>query len=781
MAGSASSGKTWSFGLLPPRDKVPHHARVTLVLKVDLVFRVIACLYLHAWHWPGKRPCWTPYRTPCQSELFTAPPMAALLAEQFAMCCVLAALGRWEDQGHFVTLWQAFGALETFAVRRSLYAQPLLFVAALVLLWAHFFVGVHAELSQRCEARIPPFPPKSADQTKPRHGWLGKRLAQTFKKRILRILVTFFLYLSNFTFPIIVVYGCFFAPMDDLRGLDRPLEPLLWVAVFGALLSVLPSLVVALASSVPGLFWDCMRMQASSRGYQTDVMDVAEIDDDLAEAGEMRTLLKTYRALSLTIVIPCYMPNEEETLPDVLDFYEAQLSQYPGESKVLIVWNSPRNHPEFEELMEERKKRWPTAGGLVIKRNHWSSCKCDNLNMACDFIDTDMACINKADTMLHWGTMVRASVWIGDRGYDIAQSMSVHSKADCMGKPSDGEDASCHLFGALMAANDGTKHQNLSTQNMRSHSPFNGRGGFWRSSALKLVGFDHHTMGEDHDAAYRGFSYYGFKGVLDGNMLCQEQEPQDFANLKHQRIRWETAALEMRRTFIWILLSKNYSRLEKFTLLWSQLELNCNMPLQALPMQVASGLPLVIIKGYLTNFVFHSASDDPYAQCEQQRCVVWFRWTVPVVEHQTIIILDASLIALLAVFSAYVLVSLVDFCLRVLTTRYRPRAAFVCYHACLKTCCVAPLFLYLQYWALYDYLWGSARFLATARSPPSHKTQAFQSPGIGSRGLETGDARFDENVDVVASRVDPASLSAPLLAGPAPLGRRSSVRSSSKN
>merc|ERR1719329_1108875 len=184
-------------------------------------------------------------------------------------------------------------------------------------------------------------------------------------------------------------------------------------------------------------------------------------------------------------------------------------------------------------------------------------------------------------------------------------------------------------------------------------------------------------------------------------------------------------------------------------------------------MQVASGIPLVILKGYITNFVFHPSSDDPVAQCEQQKCVYWFRWAAPFSERHFVVVLDASLVALLGVCAVYVFVSLIDFCLRVRITRYRPRAAFVCYHACLKTCFVAPLFLYLQYWALYDYLWGSARFLATARSPPSHKTQAFQSPGIGSRGLETGDARFDENVDVVASRVDPASLSAPLLAGPA--------------
>ena len=43
--------------------------------------------------------------------------------------------------------------------------------------------------------------------------------------------------------------------------------------------------------------------------------------------------------------------------------------------------------------------------------------------MACDLIDTEVACLNDADTMLRWSCMLRASIWIKDHGYDIAQSM----------------------------------------------------------------------------------------------------------------------------------------------------------------------------------------------------------------------------------------------------------------------------------------------------------------------------------------------------------------------
>jgi len=54
-------------------------------------------------------------------------------------------------------------------------------------------------------------------------------------------------------------------------------------------------------------------------------------------------------------------------------------------------------------------------------------------------------------------------------------------------------------------------------------------------SALKLVGFDHRSIGEDHDAGYRAIAYFGAKGILDPNMLCQEREAPDCAS--HQTAR----------------------------------------------------------------------------------------------------------------------------------------------------------------------------------------------------------------------------------------------------
>jgi len=183
--------------------------------------------------------------------------------------------------------------------------------------------------------------------------------------------------------------------------------------------------------------------------------------------------------------------------------------------------------------------------------------------------------------------------------------MSVHCKADCRGRPGEEGREQCHPYGVRITTGDGTKLQNMSSQNMRGHSSFNGRGGFWRTTDLKKVQFDSHRVGEDHDAAYRGFAYYWFKGILD-NMLCQEQEPPDCDS-----------------TFMWILWSKHDSALERFILVWSQLLRKCSMSCQSSPLQVDTGLPIIIVKGYMSMFMYRPGSNlvgDDAALCSADHC-----------------------------------------------------------------------------------------------------------------------------------------------------------------
>jgi len=244
-------------------------------------------------------------------------------------------------------------------------------------------VGVGTEFTQICAPRLPPFPPKQNDTSKPKHGWLGASLANRFKRKGPRMLITAFLYIMSCAFSFFLLYSFFIADVDNLRGLfqgnESQVHVLLWVGVIASALSLVPITIVEFGM-IPGLFWDCCRMQHASKAYDTDVFEIAEIDDDNNKQGKLQTDLGSdYKAISLTIVIPCYLPNEEEILPTMIDFYEKQLEHYPGEGKILIVWNSPKNHPEFEAEMRKREEGWKTKGGLVVKRCLNSTSKCDNL------------------------------------------------------------------------------------------------------------------------------------------------------------------------------------------------------------------------------------------------------------------------------------------------------------------------------------------------------------------------------------------------------------------
>jgi len=496
-------------------------------------------------------------------------------------------------------------------------------------------------------------------------------------------------------------------------------------------------------------------MKKSSRSYRTGVFDVCEIDEDDEENSELKKKIKAQPEgiLPMTLVLPCYMPNEHEIMGPVLDWYEKQLIKYPGESRVLVVYNSPDDSPFEAEIptvmreFEERKKKWTQwkregkcKMELQVERNPWSTSKCDNLNLACDrFIKTEICCLNDADTMLDWATMVRGSFRIHE-GFDIAQASNSHNLYDRNGTPGDENERSCHPFGALVTIGDSTKPGNMATQTQFSHAPFNGRGGFWRTSSLKLVGFDHRTIGEDHDAGYRGCTYFGFKGCLDPNMLCQEQEPPDCKSLTSQRIRWETAGLEMRRTFSWVLRSPFYSRWESFVLIWSQLGAGCNMPFQALPLQVATALPLIIMKGYISVLVVgRGTSPNIWSLlCKRDDCAWEFEMS-DLKGRPVIFAMPFPLLVFMILLLTWIFLSQLDFWMRVGVTRYRPRCLMVLNSAVLQHIFMLPYFFYVQFWAQYDYCWGGGKFLATARSSLSPKSaqegaESLQQPLLANQG-----------------------------------------------
>jgi cellulose synthase/poly-beta-1,6-N-acetylglucosamine synthase-like glycosyltransferase len=723
--------------LRDPRPRV-HHARiVTWLMKASVIFR-----------------------TGCVARTFQISDMYSedagiltqfLLLEMIVTSLVFLYFARWEDQEHWITLWQTLYTLEFLCVRSTLYNNPSWLIAGMAGLYVTYFIGIYTEFTKWELPRVPPFTMKKNDTKKQKFGWLGKSLAQWVNFKAGRMFVTLVMYLAGMMFGFFLLYAMFISDVDDFRNLPSykdqftnasqvsddhasdVLHPVLLVGVFFAAIAFIPATLVEVGA-IPGLVSDWWNFKKASRSYTTGVWDVCELDEDKDGPGsELKSILQK-KVLDTTIVLPCYLPNEEDILPFVLNHlmkeYE-KLAQHEQAEKcrkeVLVVFNSPNQHPEFPKTVAEWTEKYEARGfKLTVRENKESTSKCDNLNLACEIITTEVCVLNDADTMLDWTCIVRGSEHIRN-GYDIAQATNTHCLYDRNGTPGDENERQCHPYGILITIGDATKPQNMSTQTPFKHAPFNGRGGFWRTSALQQVGFDHRTVGEDHDAGYRGCAYFGFKGILDMNMLCQEQQPPDCKALTSQRIRWETAALEMRRTFSWILRSPHYGRFETFVLLWGQLQSNCNLPFQSLPFQVAASMPIIMIKSWLSIYAFGFTSDAQMTLeqlCNRDSCVVSFAdLTNPLTGNHFNVALPLPVALLAALIATFLLMNAFDFMMRVLTTRYRPRVMFFVYYGILKPMFVAPYFCYVQYWALYDYCWGGAKFIATARSPLSPKNE----------------------------------------------------------
>lgn len=242
--------------------------------------------------------------------------------------------------------------------------------------------------------------------------------------------------------------------------------------------------------------------------------------------------------------------------------------------------------------------------------------------------------------------------------------------------------------------------------------------------ALKLVGFDHRSLGEGYDAAYRGMAYFGFKGILDPNMLCQVRQAPDFALLTMKYTRSEIAALEMRHLFPWILRSEYYSKFEAFILICSHLCANTNMPLQIMPMQCFVGISIAVAKCFLVKHVLGGQEVSWKVLCGNEHCVGHF--TV----FGEVVALPLPFVLLVAVLGLMMLIWMVECCLRCSTTRYRPRLVFFLNTVCVAPFAMWPFLAYCQFGALRDYCFGDGDVTPSELLLRDYSSDKMSSTGV---------------------------------------------------
>merc|ERR1711990_1343384 len=151
------------------------------------------------------------------------------------------------------------------------------------------------------------------------------------------------------------------------------------------------------------------------------------------------------------------------------------------------------------------------------------------------------------------------------------------------------------------------------------------------------------------------------------------------------------------------------------------------MPFQSLAFSVVASMPLILMKSWLSIYALGNVNDANMTLqrlCNRDNCVITFEDVRnPVTGHHFNVALPLPIVLFAVLTISFMLVNLFDFLVRVMSTRYRPRCMFFIYYGVLKQMFVAPYFCYVQYWAMYDYCWGGAKFIATARSPLSPKSE----------------------------------------------------------
>merc|ERR1712100_792190 len=162
-----------------------------------------------------------------------------------------------------------------------------------------------------------------------------------------------------------------------------------------------------------------------------------------------------------------------------------------------------------------------------------------------------------------------------------------------------------------------------------------------------------------------------------------------------------------------VLRSEHYSKFEAFLLIWSQLSQNAQMPLQQLPLQMCQLIPLVVTKGYISKHVFGDAPVDWKRMCQNEDCIAKLTINGKEIAFPLVFVLWLS------IFLVLVLLWSVDVAIRTAVTRYRPRALWCCFTVFLAPFVATPFRMYVQFWAMYDFLWGSAKFICTERSSVS--------------------------------------------------------------
>jgi len=227
-------------------------------------------------------------------------------------------------------------------------------------------------------------------------------------------------------------------------------------------------------------------------------------------------------------IVPCYLPNEceiiEETISHILNHVES-----PGELKLWVVYNTPKDMPELEARLQALASRvdLPHGRELVVVRADSSRSKAENINLLLPQLTGEYTVIYDADhhpdpesLMLMVEKIIRSNVAC-IQGSTYIRDLN----SGIMARIVDAEFFVTHfVYFPTMKA-------------LTRNAVFCGSNGLWQTKVLQGKDFDPAMQTEDIDLAVRM--------LLDKHSIdfCPESRsgelaPGSLRALYKQRMRW---------------------------------------------------------------------------------------------------------------------------------------------------------------------------------------------------------------------------------------------------
>ena len=282
---------------------------------------------------------------------------------------------------------------------------------------------------------------------------------------------------------------------------------------------------------------------------------------------------------SKTMILPMYLPNEQNIVIDTLDYFKTLRT----DKRVILAYNTPVSMISVENKLNEYEIE--NSDWLTVVKVPNSTSKAHNLNYVLDNFELgEMVCFFDADARPCITNFDRANFWLFDQGYDYVQGRcKIRSNSPGF------FDTAVSLNFALMYS---------VCHNFRDYvfgyALFGGSNGYWKKDAIRALKFDPEMLTEDIDCAVRALNA-GYKGKYDDEIVSTEEAPPSFWSLVTQRTRWAQGWFEVTLKHFakyFTMPVKTWSRIHIINLFIIR-ELLCHIKLLALPLVIAQQIKLL--------------------------------------------------------------------------------------------------------------------------------------------------------------------------------------------